>query len=53
MQPQTSIERVGSLFVVRCSRCPDWHPHRELELDAETVAQRHLDVHARQRRVDA
>jgi hypothetical protein len=51
MTPQTSIEHVGAQYEVRCSRCPDWHPRRELQLDAESVAQRHMDEHARQRRV--
>lgn len=51
MNPQTTIERTGSVWGITCTRCPDWHPHRELRLDADSLAQRHMDEHARQRRV--
>lgn len=51
MTPQVTVEKAGAVWEIRCARCTDWKPDRELRLDAETLAQRHMDEHARQRRV--
>jgi transcription initiation factor TFIIIB Brf1 subunit/transcription initiation factor TFIIB len=50
MNPVVIVNRVGRFWHVVCSHCGTV-AKRELDIDAESLAQRHMDEHARQRRV--
>lgn len=50
MSVSVTVEQIAHRWVVLCSQCGEV-ARRELDLDAEALAQRHFDEHARQRRV--